>query len=72
MVKAMSGGIEPATLRRKTFSGHGLELVVSQLVCMGQEYLVECTLSDCDYVRIEASYKGICTVGRENSREEYR
>ena len=30
MVKAMSGGIEPATLRRKTFSGHGLELVVSQ------------------------------------------
>ncbi|CAI7988975.1 Unconventional myosin-IXa, partial [Geodia barretti] len=27
MVKAMSGGIEPATLRRKTFSGHGLELV---------------------------------------------
>ena len=29
MVKAVSGGIEPATLRRKTFSGHGLELVVS-------------------------------------------
>ena len=29
MVKVMSGGIEPATLRRKTFSGHGLELVVS-------------------------------------------
>ena len=32
MVKAMSGGIEPATLRRKTFSGHGLELVVSLLL----------------------------------------
>ena len=34
MVKAMSGGIEPATLRRKTFSGHGLELVVSLLLCV--------------------------------------
>ena len=29
MVKVMSGNIEQATLRRKTFSGHGLELVVS-------------------------------------------
>ena len=29
MAKAMSGNIEPATLRRKTVSGHGLELVVS-------------------------------------------
>ena len=28
MVKAVSGAIEPATLRRKTFSGQGLELVV--------------------------------------------
>jgi hypothetical protein len=27
MAKAMSGNIEPATLRRKTVSGHGLELV---------------------------------------------
>ena len=32
--KAMSGGIEPATLRRKTFSGQGLELVVSLLLCV--------------------------------------
>ena len=55
MVKAMSGGIEPATLRRKTFSGHGLELVVSQSVCMGQEYLVQCTPSNCDYVETAAS-----------------
>ena len=28
-VKVMSGNIEPATLRRKTFSGKDLELVVS-------------------------------------------
>ena len=34
VVKAMSGGIKPATLRRKTFSGHGLELVVSLLLCV--------------------------------------
>ena len=27
MAKVMSGGIEPATLRRKTFSGRDLELV---------------------------------------------
>ena len=32
MVKAMSGGIEPATLRRNTFSGQALELVVSLLL----------------------------------------
>ena len=31
-MKAMSCGIEPATLRRKTFSGQGLELVVSLLL----------------------------------------
>ena len=29
-VKAMSGNIEPATLRRKTFSGRDLELLVRQ------------------------------------------
>ena len=28
MAKVMSGGIEPATLRRKAFSGRDLELVV--------------------------------------------
>ena len=31
MVKVISGSIEPATLRRKTFSGHSLELVVRSL-----------------------------------------
>ena len=33
MVKVMSGNIEPAPHRRKTFSGHGLELVVSNRLC---------------------------------------
>ena len=49
MVKVMSGNIEPATLRRKTFSGHGLELVVSnrtlthtigQILYVGGKYYV--------------------------------
>ena len=34
MVKVISGNIEPATLRRKTFSGRDLELLVSTLHCV--------------------------------------